>query len=303
MLLRTIEVSDADGQLLNAVVLCGFTATYIDRQFLVYSLNEKLGDNLIKIYLSPLKNEGSVLNLCNAPPEILTTATQVLKSIIHDACSTKAIQTESTYAVMDLGDTEIQSSVGTTPHCLKISEAWLRSLLSYHPSSSVDTSASPSMHNNFVAPSIPNDDSPSKTANYCASSQVHYMTTAPVLNKIEPLMYATGGASAVVSAPFIEPAAPAPSALTGNHLAKPLDQNISKKIETNLKSLIASVTNHKETLLAQYVELKDRQEKLEQRERLLLIRELALSKQEDELAMDIRSLQAAEQQINNLMRS
>lgn len=301
MLLRTIEVPDADGQLLNAVVLCGFTAMHLNRQFLVYSLNEQLGDNLIKIYLVSIKNEGHVLTMCNTPPEMLTTATQVLKSIIHDACSTKARQTESTYAVMDLADTDILNSVGTTPHCLKISDAWLRSLLKYHPSSSVDT-LSPSTHNSDVAPFARDDHSPLMAAPYSTSSQAHYRMIAPVFKETEALMYVSGSAPTIVSALSIEPDAPAANALTDNHLEKPHDQSTSQKIETNLKSLIASVTNHKEALLAQYVEVTERQAKLEQRESLLLIRELELAKREDELAMGIKSLQAADQQLSNLMR-
>ncbi|TKK14872.1 hypothetical protein PflCFBP13510_01660 [Pseudomonas fluorescens] len=133
MLLRTLEVPDGHGQLHNAVVLCGFIATHINRTFLVYSLNEKSGDDLIKIYLTPLEGDDRSLDMCNAPPEALTTATQVLKSIIRDACSVDATQTDDTYKVMDLTETNILCSAANTHYSLKISEAWLNSLLQYSP--------------------------------------------------------------------------------------------------------------------------------------------------------------------------
>ncbi|KFF42923.1 hypothetical protein JH25_03745 [Pseudomonas sp. BRG-100] len=132
MLLRTLEIPDGHGRLLNAVVLLGFCATCIDRRFLVYSLNEKSDDEMVKIYLTALEGEGLTLNMYDTSLEVLTTATQVLKNIIRDGCAVETRPTDDTYSVMDLADTNILCSPVSTHYSLKISDAWLNCLLHYH---------------------------------------------------------------------------------------------------------------------------------------------------------------------------
>ncbi|OJT29087.1 hypothetical protein BOP96_17805 [Pseudomonas sp. FSL W5-0203] len=133
MLLRTLEIADAHGQFLNAVVLCCFTAPLIEGTFLVYSLNEKASDELVKICLASLEGDNLTMNMCDAPSETLAAAAQVLKDILRDACSPNARQTVETYKLTDLTDTDILCSAANTHYSLKISDAWLMSLLHYDP--------------------------------------------------------------------------------------------------------------------------------------------------------------------------
>ncbi|MBY8954227.1 hypothetical protein J1G36_20245 [Pseudomonas carnis] len=249
MLLRTLEIPDAHGQLLNAVVLCGFTATGLHRQFLVYSLNEKSGDELVKIYLTYLEGEDQTLRMCDAPPETLTAAAQVLKDVLRDACATVPRQTEDTYALMDLTDTDIECSAVNTHYSLKISDAWLMNLLHYDPPSEASTLPLQSQDTSSCAPLAIRETS---------SVTVESVATCNV-------------------------------------------QTTSSKIDANIKSLVTSITHHKEILLGKYVKLDELQRELEQREQQLLIREQALNQREDELLASISSLQAAEEQLDALL--
>ncbi len=247
MLFRTLEVPDTQGQLLNAVVLCGFTATRINRQFLVYSLNEKSGDELVKIYLTNIEGEGQKLHMCDVPAEILKTAAQVLKHIFRDVCAPDPTQTEDTYALMDLTDTNIQCSAVSTHYNLKISEAWLTSLLRYDPQKKASSA------------SVQSDDN-------------------------------------IGSATITVPAADEP-------LATPIEQTTSEKIEVNLKSLIASITHHKQILLSQYVLLDERQRQLDQFDQTLKHREAALKLSEQEALTNIQLIQEAEKMLNEIMKT
>ncbi len=251
MLLRTLEVPDAHGQLLNAVVLCCFSAPLINRTFLVYSLNEKVGDELVKIYLTSLEGDNLKLNMCDASSETLTAAAQVLKDILRDACSSDPSQTVDTYTLIDLSETEILCSAVNTHYNLKISDAWLMNLLQYDPQAPSSTQPLP----------------PEPTVNSTT------LTT------------------------------PAMGSLTGGMLENSDEQTTSVKIEANLKSLIASVTNHKQVLLEKYVQLDELNRQLEQRERLLTHRESILIDREKSLAANIELMQDAEQQLNALMGS
>lgn len=244
MLLRTLEVPDAQGQLLNAVILCGFTATRINRQFLVYSLNEKSTDELVKIYLTALEGDQPALSMCDASPEMLTVATQVLKDIFRDACASEPRQSEETYTLLDLAETVIRCSAVNTHYSLKVSDTWLMSLLHYEPLAKAST--------------VP----------FASEDTV----SSPPL------------ATQVMSS-----------------VADSDDQTISERIEANIKSLIASVTSHKEVLLGKYVELDERQRQFEQREQSLARRELALKKREEALLASVQLLQEGEKQLSGLM--
>ncbi|KWV68883.1 MULTISPECIES: hypothetical protein [Pseudomonas] len=247
MLLRTLEIPDAHGQLLNAVVLCGFTATSLNQQFLVYSLNEKSGDELVKIYLTNIEGEGQKLHMCDVPAEILTTAVQVLRHIFRDACAPDPIQTDDTYALMDLTDTDIQCSAVSTHYNLKISDAWLTSLLRYEPQK--------------------------KASSFSLQSDTNVGSTAI--------------------------AAPA----TDELLVTPAEQTTSERIEANLKSLIASITHHKQILLSQYVLLDERQRQLDQFDQTLKHREAALKLSEQEALTNTQLIQEAEKMLNEIMKA
>jgi len=247
MLFRTLEVPDTEGQLLNAVVLCGFTATRINRQFLVYSLNERSGDELVKIYLTNIEGEGQKLHMCDVPAEMLAAAAQVLRHIFRDACAPAPIQTDDVYALMDLTDTDIQCSAVSTHYNLKISEAWLTSLLRY----AVQKKAS--------SVSLQSDASIGSTT-----------ITVPATD--EPLV-------------------------------TPAEQTTSERIEVNLKSMIASITHHKQILLSQYVLLDERQRQLDQFDQTLKHREAALKLSEQEVLTNTQLIQEAEKMLNEIMKT
>ncbi|QOY73630.1 hypothetical protein [Pseudomonas sp. OST1909] len=249
MLLRTLEVPDAHGHVLNAVVLCAFAAAPDNQKFLVYSLNEKSDDDLVKIYLTSVEGNQLQLSMCDAAPEMLKLATQVLKVIFQDACTTEPKQTDDSYTLLDLNDTDIQCNAINTHYSLKVSDAWLLSLMQYNPQAEASD------------PPVP--------------------LQAPV-NAVPVTTYGMNGS---IDAPLV----------------KLGEKTTSDKIEANIKSLIASVTNHKETLLSKYVQLEDRQRQLEEWDQLLMQRESAVQKREDDLLTIIKLLQEGEKQLNGLM--
>jgi hypothetical protein len=240
MLLRTLEIPDAQGQPINAALLCSFIANPSNQQFLVYSLNEKFADDLVKIYLAPLEGTGQERSMCNASSENVMIATQTLKRIIHDACSPQARQTDSSYTLQDLADTQILCTGAHRHHSLKVSEHWLMKLLAFPPDTQQNVEA----------------------------------TTAHADDHLERQ----------------EDCSPV------EH-----EPNHSQKIETNLKSLIASMTQHKETLLGRFVILDERMRELEQREEAIAARERSFVSREEELIAGMNALKRAEEQLNLLM--
>jgi hypothetical protein len=52
MLLRTITVENGTGEVVNAAVLCSFAIPLIDRNILVYTLNEEGRQGTSKVYVA-----------------------------------------------------------------------------------------------------------------------------------------------------------------------------------------------------------------------------------------------------------
>ncbi|GLZ87090.1 hypothetical protein Pres01_31410 [Metapseudomonas resinovorans] len=52
MLLRTITVENGTGEVVNAAVLCSFAIPQIDRNILVYTLNEEDRHGTAKVYVT-----------------------------------------------------------------------------------------------------------------------------------------------------------------------------------------------------------------------------------------------------------
>lgn len=77
----------------------------------------------------------------------------------------------------------------------------------------------------------------------------------------------------------------------------------SEKINNGLKSLLESVTQHKEMLLGKFVKLDERLREVEQREQLLEARERSLIGREEELIEGINALQRAEEELSALFRN
>lgn len=66
MLLRTITVENCTGEVVNAAVLCSFAIPQIDRNILVYTLNEEGRHGTAKVYVTsaiPQENGFRLANL------------------------------------------------------------------------------------------------------------------------------------------------------------------------------------------------------------------------------------------------
>lgn len=300
MLLRTLEIPDAQGLQLNAVLLCGFTANAIDRQFLVYSLNEKLVDDLIKIYLAPIEGAGLKMSMCSASAEVFTNATQVLKNIIRDACSPQARQYEHTYAVLDLKDSDIQCTAMQAHHSLKISEAWMMKLLAYDPEPPLKTGVQAQKQPLPETLKAHVEVQPARTQYQAAPTPLRLDAQHRLLPP-QPVADPSGTTDEL---PYrvISPAPTSEQTRAESEDVTPQTSSHSEKIETNLKSLIASVTQHKETLLGKFVMINERLRELEDQEQQLATRERSLVTREEELNAGINALQFAEQQLSLLMR-
>ncbi|MEX5510103.1 hypothetical protein [Pseudomonas paralactis] len=87
------------------------------------------------------------------------------------------------------------------------------------------------------------------------------------------------------------------------HETPPNKATAAQRIESNLKSLTANMTRHKEMLLEKFVKLDERLRELEQREHALAIRELCVARREDELLAGIDALDAAQAQLNAMLKN
>ncbi|WP_342243113.1 hypothetical protein [Pseudomonas sp. OTU5201] len=82
MLLRTITVEKETGEVVNAAVLCSFAIPLIDRNILVYTLNEEGRQGTSKVYVASAVPQESGYSLAGLESEQeWQYAVQVLKQI------------------------------------------------------------------------------------------------------------------------------------------------------------------------------------------------------------------------------
>ena len=82
MLLRTITVENGTGEVVNAAVLCSFAIPLIDRNILVYTLNEEGRNGTSKVYVASAVPQEDGYHLAGLESEQeWQYAVQVLKQI------------------------------------------------------------------------------------------------------------------------------------------------------------------------------------------------------------------------------
>ncbi|NWL78256.1 hypothetical protein DM872_15500 [Pseudomonas taiwanensis] len=69
MLLRTITVENGTGEVVNAAVLCSFAIPQIDRNILVYTLNEEDRHGTAKVYVTSAVPQENGYRLANLESE------------------------------------------------------------------------------------------------------------------------------------------------------------------------------------------------------------------------------------------
>ncbi|AYF90396.1 hypothetical protein SA496_20125 [Pseudomonas sp. JS3066] len=69
MMLRTITVEDGTGEVVNAAVLCSFAIPLIDRNILVYTLNEEGNHGTAKVYVTSAVPQENGFRLANLESE------------------------------------------------------------------------------------------------------------------------------------------------------------------------------------------------------------------------------------------
>jgi len=315
MLCRTIEVPDAQGELHNAALLCGFLSTQNDQMFLLYSLNEKISDDLVRVYLTAIEKEANGVSMCSATPDDFKGAAQTLKNILRDANSPEGRQTDSSYRIVDLSNCDFTCTPSTTHHSLKISEAWLLSLLEFHPNGfaseserSAVTDAPPiaakavkaelnlSLQGKEYGLAIPT----------ASPYQIHHLEAMQsLLHQLSPTSEATPSmidrpATTNLLTPLAENA---PHTRKGEMKTMTEEQNVLVRTDHNLKTLLANVQSHTEALLEKYARLEQQQRQQEQKERELSLREASVVQREQELMEGITALLSAEEQLNSLINA
>jgi len=315
MLLRTIEVPDAQGELHNAPLLCGFLATHNDQMFLLYSLNEKLHDDLVRVYLTAIEKDADSVRMCSATADDFKCAAQALKSVLRDANSSDGQQTDDSYRIVDLSKADFTCTPTPTHHSLKISEAWLLRLLEFSPSGVVNdgdrpvTVDTPAVAVQAVKAelnlSLQGTEYGLATPTASPYQRPHLEAMQSLLDKLSPTSRSSNISAGrpVPSTQLTAVAAVSAEAIQSELQAMPEEQNIRARADQNLKTLLANVQAHTATLLGKYARLEQQQRQQEQKERELSLRESSVLQREQELMEGITALLAAEEQLNSLINA
>lgn len=319
MLFRTIEVPDTQGELHNAALLCGFLATQKEQMFLLYSLNEKVDDDLVRVYLTAIEKNADSVNMCSATADDFKCAAQTLKSVLRDANSPDGQQTDDSYCIIDLENANFTCTPAHTHHSLKISEAWLLKLLEFNPGGFANEGARTAAID--TAPIAAQTASAPVKAELNLSLQgteyglaiptarpyqrSHLEAMQSLLNQITP---ASGSSRASADSPVPSPP-PAPIAETGSAARRTELQAMSEaqsvpiRTDQSLKTLLTNVQAHTATLLGKYARLEQQQRQQDQKERELTLREASVLQREQELMEGITALLTAEEKLNNLINA
>lgn len=319
MLFRTIEVPDAQGELHNAALLCGFLATQNDQMFLLYSLNEKVNDDLVRVYLTAIEKNADSVNMCSATPDDFKCAAQTLKSVLSDANSPDGQQTDDSYCFIDLGRANFTCTPTSTHHSLKISEAWLLKLLEFNPGGfanegarTVAINTAPVAAQTASAPvkaelnlSLQGTEYGLATPTASPYQRPHLEAMQSLLNQLTPTSGPSSASadSPVPSTPLAPLAESGSAARRGELQTMPEAQNAPICTDQNLQTLLTNVQAHTATLLGKYARLELQQRQQEQKERELTLREASVLQREQVLMEGITALLTAEEQLNNLINT
>lgn len=129
MNLQSFTVSNCNNEQLNAVLLCVFQATEIDRTFLAYTLNENLGNQLTRIYLAALDNEPQVFRLTSTSIDDLRVAKLALKCLFEDLENCNDEVTDISYKRVEVGERAVLAGRLEGHHQMRVNQQWVLKLL------------------------------------------------------------------------------------------------------------------------------------------------------------------------------
>ncbi|MDH1629557.1 hypothetical protein [Pseudomonas mosselii] len=288
MNLRTFTVSNRDNEQLNAVVVCAFQATAINRTFLVYTLNEHLDSQLTRIYLAPVEIEPQAVLMSTASNEEFKAATQVLKALFEDLGKGQA--QHASYQRIELGEHEVPPARLEGHHQIKVNLQWVLKLLSADPSAPgeavgqplIQTEEPESQHQQEQHPL------PAKTLTY----QLSATSSDPSM----ALHYSLGDRQKAPAAQSL----PAPSSVNTSQDQSRFEN--LRKLERNIRVVVASLNQKKKDLEARGAQLKKLEQQLAEREAVLLRRESELEGKDNELNEGLSELAKIDHDLDELFR-
>jgi len=294
---RTISVQNPSGDLLNAALVCSFSVKTINREFVVYSLNEKLDNNLIQIYVSSIINEKNSWRLVGATPSEFKVAANTLKSIIRDASSVPSLQTDDDYHLLDLTGTQIEPDYSHSHHSLKINDELLLKLLQFRPELSAPISfaaaCEPPSPKRPLQVTLQCDDYYTLSNSFHPDEQPQRPSSMELLGRITahaPL--------AAVNAPPTDERPLAQEAA----LAQEPQHGVAKRIEDHLQALMANMQDHQGTLQGKHDQLNSIHLDQDRREKVLVERAASLDLREAELNHGLASLASAEAKLAEVIK-
>jgi regulator of replication initiation timing len=294
MKFRTITVTNSDGEPLNAVLLCGFSATGADRKYVVYSLNEKLDGGLARIYVASLYDDQNDLLMACVSPIDFKMAAQTLKSIISDALASASGMSDGCYQILDLLDARIIPGDVHTHRSLKVNEAWVEKLLNFQPSAGPFIQTTMETSTRDIHIELECTDYYSKLTLLNQYEDNNRQAPSPPLNKSSRNELAASPTSVMTNvAPTIS--------LEASEETDPMTQNTVSRIEQSLQTLMTNLSNHKEALQSKHEEIYSARLEQERLDRDLTIREAMLDQREEELSKSAASLIIAEAQLSELI--
>ncbi|OLF53824.1 hypothetical protein [Pseudomonas chlororaphis] len=295
MNLRTIPLRNHAGEHMNAALVCAFHVPACDRSFLLYSLNEKLGNRLARAYLGAFAMEENSVRMIGANTHEWDSALQVLKTLLDDVNTGRGTAGTDSYSLVDLSEKDVQTARVETHRQLQINQRWLLKLLHHAaggqyeaPGEDDPGDAAESMAFGFEVLEEP------PQATESLMSKLTTVSTDPAL----AVNFSFGERVRALPPTVERPLAPVQPAVTG----EPDPFESLKKVEHNIQSLMTNLRQKKDVLLAERLRLSTLERQLTERETAMALRETAMQDKDALLRAGFSQLKDIDSELDELFR-
>ncbi|WP_148558641.1 hypothetical protein [Pseudomonas chlororaphis] len=297
MTLRTIPLCNRHGEQMNAALLCAFHIPACDRSFLLYSRNEKLGNRLARVYLGAFALEdGNVRMICASAQE-WENALEVLKTLFEDVNAGRNTAAADSYHLVDLGEKEVPTSRVEAHRQLQISQQWLLRLLNRVTDGQYDVPVEddPAHASENLAFGFELTEQPPQVSEHLMN-KLTTLSTDPAL----AVNFSFGERGRCVSPIAERPAVAAPAQAVA--IDEPGASESLKKVERNIRSIMSSLRQRKDALLAERLRLSTLERQLAERETALDLREAAMQDKDALLNAGLSQLKDIDSELDELFR-
>lgn len=289
MNLQTFTVSNRDNEQLNAVVVCAFQATAINRTFLAYTLNEHLDSQLTRIYLVPLEIESQSVLMTTASNDEFRAATQALKALFEDV-SNKGQAQHACYQRIELGARELPPARLEGHHQIRVNLQWVLKLLSTDPGTPDNQVEQPLLQTDEPESQHQQEQHPLPAQRLLC--QLSATSTDPSM----ALHYSLGNRQKAPAAQSL----PAPSSVSRDQDQSRFEN--LRKLERNIRAMVASLNQKDKALELRAAQLTKLEQQLAEREAVLQQKESEFESKDNELNEGLSELAKIDHDLDELFR-